>query len=92
MRKLIRALITSARNSPKVKPVIPFGQLSKQRQWQLRMIAEGKCGGCGKPRENYQQKCDDCTIKLRQHARRRAGCQPWEEGSRGRRPKVREGE
>lgn len=33
---------------------------SRQYEWALKMIAEGRCSLCGKPRNKYAKHCDDC--------------------------------
>jgi len=37
--------------------------LSRQRFWQIKAQAEGKCVVCGKPRKRYKTYCDDCAVK-----------------------------
>ncbi len=36
---------------------------SRQREWQLKQVAAGKCKQCGKPRNLYAAYCDDCEAK-----------------------------
>ena len=37
--------------------------MSRQREWQKRMVAEGKCQSCGKQRENKGVYCDRCRTR-----------------------------
>jgi len=58
----IEWLIRKDRGLP-LKPLpqlLPRSPLSRQRQYQLRKIAEGKCRQCGKPRQNHARLCDAC--------------------------------
>jgi hypothetical protein len=56
------------------------------RKWQLRQKRDGKCVLCGKPRNLYWEKCDDCQERFRVWNRERNGFQPWRPGGRGRPP------
>lgn len=59
----------------------------KQYAWSLRMIAEGRCRTCGKPREHYAQQCDSCRIRERDRQRAPGG-KSWQPGMSGKPPKV----
>jgi hypothetical protein len=67
-------------SEPTPKPV------SRQRAWQLRMKASGRCILCGKPRGNCWDRCDPCQAKVTAAVRKRTGCQPWQPGKPGRPP------
>lgn len=47
--------------------------MSRQREWQKRKLAEGKCKVCAKPRNRYACYCDDCQrrVNTRQNELRR---------------------
>ncbi len=47
--------------------------LSRQRRWQIKMLADGRCTLCGKTRKRYTHRCDDCQTKwqTRQNEKRR---------------------
>lgn len=45
---------------------------SRQREWQKRRAAEGKCEICGKVRNLYSRLCDEHAIKHRDHEREAA--------------------
>lgn len=39
-------------------------KVSRQREWQLRKIAEGRCRTCGKVRQGRSRNlCDECLDK-----------------------------
>lgn len=45
-------------------------QISRQRKWQLKKVAEGKCGKCGKESDtNYL--CKSCREKDKETRKRR---------------------
>lgn len=67
---------------PEAKP------LSRQRKWQNRRLAEGRCVRCGQKRNLYAQRCDSCQSKETERAREKNECREWRTGSRGRRPKT----
>lgn len=60
-------------------------EMSRQRKWQLKMVAEGKCSQCGKYREDspYKTRCKVCAKKTRDRRRLRTNSSPWRKGSRG---------
>ena len=60
--------------------------MTRQRRWQRRKIAEGRCQICGRQRGIYADYCDECGIKTRLQKRQSAGCNRWQEGHRGRPP------
>lgn len=43
--------------------------MTKQRRWQLKMVAAGRCSQCGKPRQGYRQLCDKCGSKQAKYMR-----------------------
>lgn len=53
---------------------------SRQREWQKRKKAEGKCVVCGKIREHYAQHCDEHALAHRVLSRiskrRKVGAKP----------------
>jgi hypothetical protein len=62
--------------------------VSRQREQQRRLQAEGRCIVCWTPlRENEKCRCDGCRIKLRERSRKKTGNKPWREGFAGRPPK-----
>lgn len=63
--------------------------VSKQRRWQLKMVAAGRCSQCGKARKSYKDLCNACAVKRRALNRRQVGCRPQAAGKRGRPPFVR---
>ncbi len=36
---------------------------SRQEKHRKKLIAEGKCGKCGQPRNQYPELCDECEAK-----------------------------
>jgi len=52
-------------------------QLSRQRCWQKKMVAAGRCQTCGGPRNLYKQHCDfhgaQIGQRVRQYMRRYLG-------------------
>ena len=65
--------------------------MSKQREWQRRMIAEGKCMSCAAPRNLYAAYCDDCMCKKRilvRNARRRKNGIPLDAPVKNTRPRY----
>ena len=44
--------------------------VSRQRAWQQRKLAEGKCQRCGRKRRSYKWRCDACQKKVREAARK----------------------
>jgi hypothetical protein len=38
-------------------------RVSRQREWQLRKVAEGRCSLCGKLRQSRPSVCDACHLK-----------------------------
>lgn len=50
------------------------GNMRRQRRWQLKQVALGKCEICGKKRKHYKARCDACAIKTRNYQRERLGC------------------
>ena len=61
--------------------------LSRQRRWQLKRKAFGLCVLCGRPRNISPTYCDACLYKARARNRVKAGCKPWTETHRGRKPR-----
>lgn len=37
--------------------------ISRQRAWQLRKQAEGKCTQCGNPSRESKTQCEECAVK-----------------------------
>ena len=68
----------------RVRPVNE--KISKQRRWQLKKKADGRCTQCGRDRNLYKSYCDDCQKKQTKLNRKRKGCKPWKPGNRGRPP------
>lgn len=61
-------------------------ELSRQRLWQLKRIAEGKCPQCGVAKEAKTFLCPKCAKANAIRNREKSGFKPWKEGSKGRRP------
>jgi hypothetical protein len=61
--------------------------VSRQREWQVKRVSEGKCGTCGNPRNLYAYACDECQADVRRRVRANSGLKPWRKGKRGRPPK-----
>jgi len=54
------------------EPLGQAGTLSKQRRWQLKMLAAGRCRQCGAPRvEGSAAHCAACREKSRVAGRNR---------------------
>ena len=68
----------------------PEPNLSRQRRWQNRRLAEGCCVRCGVKRNLYSQRCDDCQKRETERAREKNKCSAWKAGGRGRKPKTKE--
>lgn len=69
-------------NEPEQKPI------SKQRQWQLKKQAEGKCVTCGSGSLVSKQHCEKHLLEARARNRARMGCGQWVPGGPGRPPKY----
>lgn len=61
----------------------PDGYVSRQRRWQLKQEAAGRCILCGQPNSSLNLLCPSCMDKKRAAA----GHQPWRLGGPGRPPK-----
>lgn len=44
-------------------------ELSRQKRWQLKQLASGRCADCGRPRHKRPTYCKRCTLKRRELAR-----------------------
>ena len=62
--------------------------MSRQRDWQIKKVAEGNCGLCGKKRSDYLSLCNECAQNKREYKRRKFGFHPWKKGSKGKPSKV----
>lgn len=61
--------------------------VSRQREYQKRMKAAGRCESCGQHRNGANRTyCQRCAETQRILQRRRAGYRPWRFGGRGRPP------
>jgi len=69
------------------EPVDQKPRISRQRLWQAKRLAEGRCVRCGKPRNLYAQRCDACQAIETQRIREKNQCKAWKAGGRGRKPK-----
>lgn len=49
--------------------------VSRQRRWQLRQIALGRCQRCGKRRKHYTTLCDPCGGTTLTEVRARIGAE-----------------
>lgn len=45
--------------------------MSRQRDWQKKMIAEGRCTICGQTLLKHKYLCDDCQIRYNKRQRER---------------------
>ena len=54
--------------------------VSRQRKWQDKMRAEGRCQSCGEPAEGHVY-CLECAVKKREARRRRIGSKRRYRGS-----------
>jgi len=61
---------------------------SRQRRWQNKRLADGKCVRCGASRTLYAQRCDECQAEETKRSREKNGCGEWKAGGRGRKPKC----
>jgi hypothetical protein len=61
--------------------------MSRQREYQMRMRAAGKCVQCGCP-ANGAARCPNCAIKHRKQRQIKGKHQPWKPGGRGRPPQF----
>lgn len=60
--------------------------MTRQRRWQLKRRAEGRCITCGRKRNLYKHHCDQCNGKHLLYQRKYHGHQPWRAGFAGRPP------
>lgn len=60
--------------------------LSRQRRYQLRMKAAGRCQQCGSKELFTTSACEPCVKKRRASSRKRTGSNPWQKGKAGRPP------
>lgn len=74
-------------NPQELQIVIASEKMTRQRRWQNKRLAEGKCVCCGAKRNLYSQRCDACQTQETERARNRNRCNPWKAGGRGRKPK-----
>lgn len=60
-------------------------ELTPQRKYQLKQIAENRCSSCGKDRGDspYSEHCTKCAVKNAQLNRRLTGGRAWSPGSKG---------
>ena len=59
--------------------------ISRQRAWQMKQVAAGRCSQCGKEAVS-SRKCMECLEKNKVAARLCRDGQPWRPGGRGRPP------
>jgi lipopolysaccharide biosynthesis regulator YciM len=45
--------------------------VSRQRNWQIRKLAEGKCQICGRKRDKYAWRCNPCQKQVRLRVRKK---------------------
>ncbi len=64
--------------------------MTRQRKWQLKKKAEGKCTICGKHSESGKELCVEHIIKRRNYVRKKFGHKPKQEGKVGRNIKYKE--
>jgi len=62
------------------------GKMTRQRLWQLRKRAQGRCQSCGKPRNHYALYCDKCALGRREYMRKKRGSKPYDKDHVGRPP------
>ena len=59
---------------------------SRQRQWQIRQNAAGKCMYCSNQAIEGTKRCESHAKYMREYMRERGGYNQWEPGGRGRPP------
>lgn len=60
---------------------------TRQKDWSERMLKEGNCATCGRPREfGAKRFCPEHLAKDAETHRRMLGLKPWEKTGRGRPP------
>jgi cytochrome c5 len=62
--------------------------MTRQRKYQLKRKAEGRCAQCGNEELLIANHCHKCHEKQLAYARKRNGHNPWEPGKVGRPPKY----
>ena len=60
--------------------------MSRQREYQLRHLAQGLCIQCSSPAFPGGQRCARCALVFRLSMRARRKGKPWRPGGPGRRP------
>jgi len=63
--------------------------MSRQREWQLARLSDGRCNTCGRKKERVRKDAANCgKCAARQNARNHAryGTKPWRKGKPGRPP------
>lgn len=60
--------------------------LSRQSEWQKKQNRMGRCQRCGDWLGVSSVHCDVCLMKHRVKSRKKAGCEAWKPGKRGRPP------
>lgn len=55
--------------------------ISRQRRWQLKKAAEGKCSICGKGEVYRGERCEEHytahVLHMREHMRQKLGCKRY---------------
>lgn len=64
--------------------------VSRQRIYQLRRQAEGRCQRCGKALTLYAIECAKCHAWSVRYKRKARGCKPWRRNGPGRVPITKE--
>lgn len=68
------------------RPPINDG-LTKQRRWQIKQQALGRCQECGGTKPSNCTQCDACAETTRVRMREERGFKAWQPGGSGRKPK-----
>lgn len=61
--------------------------VSRQRKWQKKKVAEGKCSKCSEPLFD-KELCKKHYLNKKIRQRESQGSEPWVEGGPGRPPKC----
>ena len=64
--------------------------VSRQRQWQIKMVEQGKCKVCGGKLKHYKVRCDSCAKKHRLKMRKAGGYKAHSESGLGKKPVVKD--
>lgn len=60
--------------------------MSKQRNWQLKMMKLSRCPQCGGKNDSEGVLCSKCALKARTRSKKKRHNKPWRPGGPGRPP------